>query len=163
MDWLHLAKQIREDEQKPKSAGDSDAYALLRKHSLLEPERSWSEKVQDRAQQINQEGFPIRFHHKGGRVQLAGKGEVTIELCGHLTYAITYRNIRPPSKHIFKKPITIHHHRVVKVKGLSDHNIEEIMKYLVLGVTKYWEVSTHSRMERNLDDVIESQNLEERE
>jgi hypothetical protein len=160
MDWLNLAKQLKEQEEK--ATPQAGTAKVLEKHPILQPDRNWSERIRRRTEDLNHQGFPIRFQYRGGQVELSYKGVVTIELCGHLCFSITYKNIRPPTMHILKKEITIHHHRQVKVQEVNEHNLEEIMKYLVLGVTKYWETSTHSRMEKNLDLVIESKNIEDR-
>lgn len=160
MDWLDLAKQLKEQEEK--ATPQAEPGKILQKHPILQPDRTWSERIRQRTETLTRDGFPIRFQYKGGQVELSYKGVVTVELCGHLCFAVTYRNIRPPTIHILKNEITIHHHRQVKVREVSEHNLDEIMKYLVLGVTKYWETSTHSRMEKNLESVLESKNVEER-
>jgi hypothetical protein len=78
-------------------------------------------------------------------------------------FSITYKNILPPTTLLLRNAIFVHHHRVVKVRELNAHNIEEIMKFVALGMKEYLKISDQSRIEHNLEGLIETLKKDEHE
>jgi len=159
MDWIKIAKDIQDKELAQQKLAEEEE--ISRKEEIQAAEKSWVERVLKRIQDVSKEGFPVRVHQKPGSMELAQKGTVKIEYLGHRCFAITYHNVRKPTNLILSKPITVNHHRYVKVRELNEHNIEEVIKFAVLGMQKYCDLSPHSRIEKNLADVIESKNFDE--
>lgn len=159
MDWIKIAKDIQDKEQAQQRLTEEEE--LIRKDEILEAERTWIDRVLKRVQDISREGFPVRVHQRTNSLELSQKGFVKIEFAGHRCFEITFHHVRKPTVVVLSKPISVNHHRLAKVRELNDHNIEEVIKFVVLGMQKYCDLSVHSRIEKNLDDIIESRNLDE--
>jgi hypothetical protein len=159
MDWIKIAKDIQDKEVAQQREAEEEE--IIRKDEILAAEKNWVERVLRRVQDVSKEGFPVRVHQKPGSMELAQKGTVKVEFLGHRCFGITYHNVRKPTNIILSKPITVNHHRHVKVREMNEHNIEEVIKFAVLGMQKYCDLSPHSRIEKNLADVIESRNFDE--
>jgi hypothetical protein len=151
-DWLKIAKQRQLDEYLDSFKREDEI--VLRTEEMREAEKNWIERVQKRVDEINAEGFFIRTSIKEGVLKLTNKGEAEIQLLEPACFAITYKNILPATTHILSAPVLVHHHRIVKVRKLNSHNIEEVMKFVVLGMKKYSQIAQISRIEHNLQEMI---------
>jgi hypothetical protein len=151
-DWLKIAKQRQLDEYLDSFKREEEK--VLRTEEIREAEKNWMERVQKRVDEINAEGFFIHTSIKEGVLKLANKGEAEIKLLEPACFGITYKNILPPTTLILSGPILVHHHRIVKVRELNAHNIEEVMKFVVLGMKKYSQIAGISRIEHNLQEMI---------
>ena len=159
MDWIKIAKDIQDKENAQQKLTEEEE--LIRKDEILQSEKNWAERVLKRVQEISKEGIPVRVQQKTNLIELSQKGSVRIEYKGHRSFEITFRDVRKPTTLILREAITVNHHRLVKLRELNEHNIEEAVKFVVLGMQKYCDLSTHSRIERNLEDVMESKNIDE--
>ena len=119
------------------------------------------ERVSKRVQEIADELVYIGITRKPNGVELMGLGRVDIQFLGHKNFAIKYFNVVKASTVTINRPLRIYHHRLVRVRELNSHNIEEILKFAALGVEKYIEISTLARIERNLKTLIEAVNQDE--
>src|SRR5262249_40143612 len=119
-EWLKIAKarQIEDDK--------AAEIRRQRMDQILEAEKNWMERVQKRVDEIKAQGFLILVSKKDKTLRIHNKGEVEIEWIGHSCFGITYKNILPPTTLILRRPILVHHHRLVKVRELNSHNIEEV-------------------------------------
>jgi hypothetical protein len=151
-DWLKVAKEKQLDDY-------LDTFKKVeekrqRTEELREAEKNWMDRVERRAEEINAEGFFIHVHKKNSTLRLVNKGEVEIELTERDCFSITYKNILPPTTLLLRSPMLVHHHRVVKVRELNAHNIEEVMKFVVLGMKKYTQIASRTRIEHNLQEML---------
>lgn len=160
-DWLKIAKERQLDEYL--ESFKRAEQKLLQAEENREAERNWQERVQKRVSEIAAEGFFIHTSIKEGRFRLMNKAEAELELIEQSCFSITYKNILPPTTLILRIPVLVHHHRIVKVRELNDHNIEEVMKFVVLGMKKYTQIADISRIEHNLQNVISTLKKDEHE
>lgn len=159
MDWMKIAKEIQDKEEAQQRLTEEEE--LIRKDEILEAEKTWVDRVLRRIQDVSKEGFPVRVHQRTNSMDLSQKGAVKVEFKGHRRFEITFYHVRKPTTLVLREPINVSHHRLATVRELNDHNIEEVIKFVVLGMQKYCDLSIHSRIEKNLDEIIESKNLDE--
>lgn len=57
--------------------------------------------------------------------------------------------------------MTIYHQRLARVRELNEHNIEEILKFVALGMKDYLDIASFQRLEHNLETFIDSVNQAE--
>jgi hypothetical protein len=161
-DWIKIAKEKQLDDYLNQFKKVEETRQ--RAEELREAENNWMDRVEKRAEEINAEGFFIHVHKKNSTLRLVNKGEVEIELVKRNCFSITYKNILPPTTLILRSPILVHHHRLVNVRELNAHNIEEVLKFVVLGMKKYTEIAKRTRIEQNLQEMmyIEKKDIRER-
>src|SRR5262245_30825326 len=123
MDWIRIAKDIQDKEQAQQKLSEEEE--LIRKEEILEAEKNWADRVLKRVQDVSKEGFPVRVQHKTNLIDMSHKGAVRIEFKGHRNFEVTFRHVRKPTTLVLREPITVNHHRLVKLRELSDYNIEE--------------------------------------
>ena len=159
--WIKIAReqQLRDYLASVKRTEDD----RQRTEESREAEKNWVERVQARVAEIHAEGFFIHTIKKDDIIRLVNRGEAEIELERPASFAITYKNILPATTLLLRHPILVHHHRVVKVRELNAHNIEEVLKFVALGMKKYLRISSQSRIEHNLQGVIQTMKKDEHE
>ena len=160
-DWIKLAKQ-RQLEEYLSSTRQTKAD-MDRLEQVREAEKNWIDRVQKRVEQIRAEGFYIYVFKKDNSVRIVNKGQAEIEFVQPSCFAITYRNIMQPTTLLVRHPILVHHHRVVQVRELDSHNIEEVLKFVALGMKEYLKISSQSRIEHNLHGMIHTLKKDEHE
>lgn len=160
-DWLKIAKEKQLDDYL--NSFRKVEENRHRREEVLEAEKNWVERVEKRVEEINGEGFFIHVHKKDNILRLVCKGEVEIEWIERFHFSITYKNILPPTTLLLRTPMLVHHHRVVKVRELNAHNIEEVMKFVVLGFKRYTQIATRARIEHNLQQMMYIEKKDERE
>ena len=148
-DYLASIKRDEEDRQ--------------RTEETREAEKNWMDRVEARVAEIHDEGFFIHAIKKNEKLRLVNRGEAEIEFVQPASFDITYKNIMPATTLLMRHPILVHHHRVVKVRELDAHNIEEVLKFVALGMNKYLRISSQSRIEHNLKGVIQTLKKDEHE
>jgi hypothetical protein len=159
--WIKIAKERQlNDYLDSVKRADEDRQ---RTEEMKETEKNWMDLVQKRVDEVNAEGFFIHAIKKDDSLRLVSKGEAEIELLPRFGFSITYKNILPPTTLLLRNAIFVHHHRVVKVRELNAHNIEEIMKFVALGMKEYLKISDQSRIEHNLEGLIETLKKDEHE
>jgi len=158
-DWLDVAKDIEDKEQAKKLQEEEQRKARL--NEILRTEKSWIETVQKRIQEIGQKGIKISVAQTPNKMQLSHRGIADLEFISHLCFAVTYHNVKDSTNLVLRHPITVHHHRTVRFRELTSENLEEILKFVVLGMKKYCQMARSSRLEHNLTSVIDIQNKEE--
>ena len=160
-DWIKLAKQRQlEDYLTSTKRSESDRNRLL---EVREAEKNWMDRVQLRVDQIRAEGFYIHVFKKDNTLRIVNRGETEIEFVEPSCFAITYKNIMQPTTLLLRNPIFVHHHRVVKVRELNAHNIEEVLKFVALGMKEYLKISPQSRIEHNLQGITQVLKKDEHE
>jgi hypothetical protein len=158
-DWVKIAKELQlKDELR---AYKSKTRAKGGVEKSLASEEDWMERVAARVMQIAAEGIRIRIEPKPKGMQLICRGTVDIELLENENFAIKYHHVVKPSNILISRPVRIYHHRLVRVRMLNAHNIEEILKYVALGMEEYTEVAARQRLEHNLEGLIKSVNLDD--
>jgi hypothetical protein len=159
--WIKIAKerQLSDYLDTLKRAEDE----RQRTEEIREAEKNWMDRVQKRVDEVNAEGFFIHVIKKDDSLRLVNKGEAEIELLSRSGFSITYKNILAPTTLLIRNPIFVHHHRVVKIRELNDHNIEEVLKFVALGMKEYLKISPQSRIEHNLEGLIETLKKDEHE
>jgi hypothetical protein len=158
MDWL---KGVKETAKKAEARKTQTQQQTPSGQDQAE-DKAWLDRLMRKVQEASQEGFFIHVKRTPKQFELFLKGRVSIESIAPQGFAITYRNVLKPSNLIFNRPIIVYHHRLVKLRELNDHNIEEILKFVILGMERYCEAAKFSRIERNLKHVIEINNVDER-
>src|SRR5947199_10387967 len=111
-DWIKIAKEKQLDDYL--NTFKNVEEKRQRTEELLEAERNWMDRVERRAEEINEQGFFIHVYKKNSTLRLVNKGEVEIELMKRDCFSITYKNILPPTTLLLRSPMLVHHHRVVK-------------------------------------------------
>jgi hypothetical protein len=160
-DWIKLAKQRQLDDYL--SSTKRTTVDVRRSEQLREAEKDWIDRVQKRVDEIREEGFFIHMMKKDTVVRIVNRGEAEIELIRPSCFEITYKNILQPTTLLLRNPILVHHHRVVQVRELNSHNIEEVLKFVALGMKEYLKISTQSRLEHNLQGMIQTVKKDEHE
>ena len=160
MDWLKIIKDLtqREEAKKAPIAKEQETRAAQQQ----EADQSWPDRIMKKIQEASRQGFFIHVKRRPNHLELYVKGKVEIEYRGPQSYSVTYRNVLKPSKLILNRPIMVYHHRLVRLRELDDHNMEEILKFVILGMDKYCEAAKFTRIERNLLHVMEIGNVDER-
>ena len=134
MDWIKIAKEIQDKENAQQKLTEEEE--LIRKDEILQSEKNWADRVLKRVQEISKEGIPVRVQQKTNFIELSQKGSVRIEYKGHRSFEITFRHVRKPTTLILREPINVNHHRLVKLRELNEHNIEEAVKFVAI---KFWD------------------------
>ena len=159
-DWLKIAREVQLQDELDKHK--HKAEEKNREKEIRESEENWMERMNQRIQQIADQMVHIGLIKRPNGLELTGKEVVGIQMLGHQNFAIKYYNIMPATTITMNRPIKISHHRLVRVREMNNHNIEEILKFVALGMEKYIQISSHQRVERNLHTLLESVNLDER-
>ena len=162
-DWIKIAKQRQLDDYLASTKRVVENQKEI--EELREAEKNWMERVRARVDQINAEGFFIHVikKEKEDILRLVSRGDVVVELLEPSCFALTYKNIMPPTTLRVRNPIFVHHHRVVEVRYLNAHNIEEVLKFVALGMKEYLKISPQSRIEHNLEGIITTLKKDEHE
>ncbi|PWT92307.1 MAG: hypothetical protein C5B54_03745 [Acidobacteria bacterium] len=158
-DWLKRARDLQLEDELKKSKQKEEKE---RQQRLKASEGNWMERVNERISKIGEEYVFIGIAQAPKGVQLTGRGTVEIQFQGHENFTIKYFNILKPTMVVLTRPIRTHHHRLARVREMNDHNIEEILKFVALGMDEYTKISSIQRIERNLETLIESMNVDER-
>lgn len=158
-DWIKHARDIQEQEEAKKRKEQQEAKSRI--SEILESEKDWMERVQNRIQKIRGHGLLIKADRNPAGLSLSCKGAAEIQYLSPMNFSVRFHNVYPSSRLVLSHPITVHHHRVVRVREMNEHNIEEILKFVSLGMDNYMEIATYDRLERNLENILESINEEE--
>jgi hypothetical protein len=151
MDWLKHAKDLQQKEELRKNQHDDQAR---RTNAIAQAaEVNWIERVGNRIKEITQSGFGIHVRQKTNFLELALKGKVILQYKGPQQFEVIYHDVVGASMLILREPVTVHHHRMVQVRELDSFNVEEILKFVVLGMQEYCKLAKYSRIERNLQHV----------
>lgn len=158
-DWLNRARdlQVRDELQRHKHPEPDKA----RTKRILASEADWMERVAKRVLEIADHWVYIQIKRTTTGLELKCRGTIQIQFLGHQNFSIKYCDISKPSQVMINRPIKIYHHRIARVRELNDHNIEEILKFVALGMETYVEMSPFQRIERNLQELIEALNQNE--
>lgn len=155
-EWVKQAKERRARAENSRKKMETDHG--IRTAEIVKAESSWIDRVNARIQQLAQQEMRIRVDRKLNGLVLTGKGNVEILFLGHMNYSIRYLNVFPPTNLMTTRVIIVYHHRLVRVREMNSRNIEEILKYVALGMDTYTELAEHDRIERNLEELLEVQN-----
>jgi len=158
VDWLKEAKQMRVQKE-IKQALQTEKHSSV--SAASQPQDDWVELILKRIQEVSQEGFFVHVKRTKGHLELYCKGKVEIGFEDPSCISITYRNVSRPSVVWVSRPISVYHHRVVKVREMNARNREEVLKFVVLGMERYCKIAKFSRIELNLQTVSGCQSLQE--
>lgn len=159
-EWVKQVKNLKAIQQF--SREKEEAERTNREAEILKSEASWMDRMSARIQELNEQDMVIRMDRKVKGFVLTGKGNVEILSIGRMNFSILYLNIYPPTNLMVSHVITVYHHRLVRVREMSSHNIEEVLKYVALGMETYTEIARYDRVERNLEEILEVKNQYER-
>lgn len=159
-DWLKIAREVQLQDELNKLKRKEEEKN--REKEIRASEESWMERVNQRIQQLADQMIHIGMIRRPNGLELTGKEIVGIQLQGPKNFAVKYYNVMPATTITVNRPIRIQHHRLVRIREMTNHNIEEILKFVALGMDKYVDISKLKRIERNLETLIESVNLDER-
>src|SRR5262245_48259834 len=127
-DWIGFARELQvRDELARRKRIEDQLPDRKREQEILAAEENWMERVAERVKGIASQWVYIRMKHTPKGLELSSKGTAEIQFLGHENFAIKYLHIVKPSSVTISKPITIYHHRMVRVRELNSHNIEEVM------------------------------------
>jgi hypothetical protein len=152
MDWLKTARDLEAKADHKKYRQEQDR--AKREQEILQAESDWLSRVMKMVQQVSNEGFIINSRQRGNQIELSRKGKVIIEFKEHELFQILYHDVQKPTLVMVSHPINVRHHRLVRLRELNDHNIEEAVKFAALGMSDYCKVAKYSRIERNLNAVL---------
>ena len=150
-EWVKQVKNLKAFQNFSREKEEADR--AIRTAEILESEASWMDRMSARVQELNQQDFAIRVDRRVKGIVLTGKGNVEILFLGRMNFSIRYLNVFPPTNLMVNHLITIYHHRLVRVREMSAHNIEETLKYVALGMETYTEIARYDRVERNLEEI----------
>jgi len=158
-DWLKVARELQVSDAM-QSVSPTDSRKKQDQESL-DLEKDWMERVSERVADLARELIYIGVIRTSKGLELKSRGKVDIQFREHENFMIKYYDIQKPSSVVINGPFKIYHDRVVRVRQLNSHNIEEILKFVALGAEMYIENSQVARIERNLKTLMESVNQHE--